>query len=373
MEPGFFGGRPGRPGYGLAFADPGAFGFAGGDGGPADGVASPFASPFAGGPASPFASEPASPLAELACHSCGGELARGAGGAGLTCAGCALIFDTEEEDAPPPRFGPARLRLVGPGSSTLTLNLYLSGSEGGAEAREAQTASELAELSASWVARGGGRAGISGDICREAAKIFSKVQRVEVKRSMARRNIMAACIFIAGLNANRAIPKPALAGMLRLPSKGIATGMNYLLAFEKTQAVPVGVNTDPSEAEIRTLFVGLGLEGPKYDGLRAAVGDIVRTAVEKHIGVHSVLRSKVAGATFAVLQRCRDPALVARPPTFAEFCRRPGAEEGAATRKNTVENFTDELAAYHSHFEAAYRRAGLDPAPPAPRARGRAR
>jgi hypothetical protein len=85
----------------------------------------------------------------------------------------------------------------------------------------------------------------------------------------------------------------------------------------------------------------------------------VQTAIAKRIGASSILRSKVAGAAFSVLRRCKDKSLILRAPTLGEFCT------SYKIRKNTIGNMLSQLDSYHSHFQAIYEAAGLDASPAA--------
>jgi hypothetical protein len=256
---------------------------------------------------------------------------------------------------------------VGAGSSHLQLNLYKSCSGSTAEATKEVTFQELDRACSKF--RGRGEPAPCRDACLAAAELYYNVQLCDVKRSNEKWSILGACLWLACIERKVSFPHAKIAEMVGLSVKGLANGLKQLSSYASDRLVPVDVNVDPTDAEICTLFGRLGLAAPKYDGLRLAVADVVRTAVASHIGISSLLRTKVAGATFAVLQRCRDPSLLLRPPTAAEFCQDRGPEgspaQGATTRKNTIDAFTAQLAEYHSYFAPCYLRAGLDAAPPA--------
>ena len=407
-SPGPFGG-PGPfpfPAFG-ALGFPGAFGFPGAAPAPAAGPADPYGilrpdsseaaeagagapdapdAPDAsdasdasegegpGGPGGPGGARPGGP-GDLCRRACGGRLSRGAGGGSLACEGCGLVEDAggseDDEPAHAPRALP-RLRLVGVNSAQLQPDLYRSGAGNSSSDLQAGVVQELQRLCADI------QEPVRIGIFHRAAALYSAIQAVEVRRAKCRRNILAACLNLASLQAGVAPDRQSIRKAFELDAGGLSSGESELRSFRADGVFPEEVDVDSCVPKINTLFARLGL-GAGYEGLRAAVADVVRTAVEGNVGTHSVLQSKVDAATFVVLRRCLDPRLVARPPTFAEFCRLPakkraagplGLEEarprsgGAQTRPNTIEAFVGVLADYHeSFFAPCFARAGLSTAP----------
>ena len=297
------------------------------------------------------------------CAQCGAQLRRGLNDLEYICSGCGLIVEgdtAEPEEDGAPRAAPnaARLRIVGPNSNQLQPDLYRSSMGSTAASQKKQIYEEYCAFRALYI-EAGGRA-IPLDACSLASDYYNEVQRLYVKRSLNKKEIMAAFLYNACITIGFSPSKAEVAAFMQLPNKGIARGENFvrsLVADGKMDVnVNVNVNVDPCRPEIRTLFAFLGFEDPAYDHLRAAVYDVVQAAIANNIGTSSVLRSKVAGATFAVLHRCTDRGLIARPIGLQEFCLN-------RIRKNTVERFTRELESYHSYFAPCYTRAGLNSAP----------
>ena len=299
-------------------------------------------------------------LSDSDCAQCGAQMCRGMNNLEYVCGGCGLVVegDTAEpegDEAPRPALNTARLRIVGPNSNQLQPDLYRSSMGNTAVSQKKQIFEEYCIYRALHI-EVGGRA-FPLDACTRASDIYNDVQRQYVKRSQNKKSIMAACLHLACLKINFSPSKTEIAAFMQLQNKGIARGANFVRKLVADGKMDVDVNADPCLPEITTLFAHLGLEGDAYGGLRAAVFDVVQVAIANNIGTSSILRSKVAGATFAVLRRCTSRELVPKALGLQEFCQ-------DRIRKNTVERFTRQLDEYHSYFEPCYGRAGLDAAPP---------
>jgi hypothetical protein len=293
-----------------------------------------------------------------ACRQCGGGFCRAPRDLSLVCAGCGLVEAGDptlpDDETPQPSRDPARVRIVGAGSAPLQPDLHRSGQGPSAEAQQRQIFEEYLAYMQMFVEAGGRSFRL--DALRRAAGYYNVVQRQCVKRSQNKKSIMASCLWLACLDVGIAPAKADIATMMQLQNRGIARGTNFLRALKADGKMDVDIDADPCRPEVVSLFAHLGLDGAPFAGLREAAFEVVQAALEHHVGTSSVLRSKVAGAAFEVLGRCRDRALLPRPPGAAEFCQ-------GWIRKNTLDRFQRELWAHHSLFAAIYARAGLDAAP----------
>lgn len=304
-------------------------------------------------------SAPPADLSYDVCAQCGGQMRRGTNNLEYLCDECGLVVEgdtaePEEDEAPRPAPNAARLRIVGPNSNQLQPDLYRSGSGNTAAAQKKQILEEYKVYRQLYV-EAGGRA-FPLNALETAAEFYNAVQKQYVKRSQNKKSIMAACLWRACLQIGYAPSKAEVAAFMQLPNKGIARGDNFVRGLVADGKMDLEINADPSRPEITTLFALLSFDGDQYAGLREAVYDVVQTAIKNNIGTNSILRSKVAGATYIVLRRCKDRELIPKPLSMQEFCAK-------RIRKNTVERFTRELDDYHSYFEECYRKAGLDTAP----------
>lgn len=290
------------------------------------------------------------------CLECGGLMRRGADNLEHVCDGCGLVVsgdsaEPDGDDAPRAAPNAARLRIVGPNSSSLQPDLYRSGAGTTPASQQRQIFEELKAYRGLHI-EAGGRA-FPLNACEKAAEYYGDVQRECVKRSQNKKAILACCLWRACLQIDFAPTKAEIAMFMQLPSQGIARGENFVRSLIADGKMgDLEANVDPCRPEITTLFAHLGYEQPQFADLREAVYRIVQQAIVSNIGTGSTLRSKVAGAGFVVLSRC-PPGRLGRPPmTAQEFC-------GGRIRKNTVDKFTKQLAAYHSHFEPIYSEFGL--------------
>ncbi len=290
---------------------------------------------------------------------CGGRLLRSASAPKHVCDSCGLVIEAdaaELDDGPRAELAAARLTIVGPGSGQLQPDLYRSSTANTAQTQRKQIFEEFSLYRQMFI-EAGGRA-FPLDACARASDHYNNVQRVCVKRSQNKKTIMAACFYQACLELRFAPSKAEIAAFMQLQSRGIARGANFIRSFAADGNMEgVDVNIDPCHPEIVTLFAALGFEGPRYARLGDAVFDVVQVAIKEHIGASSILRSKVAGAAFVVLRRCKDRELIPKPPSLQDFCQQ------YHIRKNTISSMVGQIDDYHSYFEPVYKKAGLDSAP----------
>lgn len=298
-------------------------------------------------------------VGDEACALCwSGLLRRGTSGIDYVCDGCGLVVEgdpTEPDDDEAPRAAPnvARLRIVGAGSSQLQPDLYRSGPGNTAAVQRKQIYEEYCAYRAMHIERG--RRAFPLDACSRAADMYNDgVQRTCVKRSQNKKSIMAACLYRACIKIGFSPQKSEIAEFMQLQSKGIARGDNVVRSLIADGKMADDSDEDDCRPAIRTLFAQLGLESEKFNDLRAAVYEIVQTAIAANIGVSSLLHSKVAAATFVALSRSQGSPT---RQSLQDFCQR------ASIRKNTVERMLKQIESYHSHFVDCYTRTNLDARP----------
>lgn len=293
--------------------------------------------------------------ASAACEACGGAMLAGSEGGGegggRLCEDCGRV-EAADDDGGRPAGACPQIRAVGPGCAAFQGDLYRCSPD---ESPEVQTANMLEEFLAHRArhAELTGRPPVVGvDACRAAAALYNKVQRVFVKRNLAKLHLMAAALSFAALTLGTAVRDSDIAAMLALPQSGIARGVNAFRALVAAGDVEgVELPSDSCRPEVNAIFASLGVPPGERDDLRALVFELVQTAIRHHVGVHSVMRSKVAGAAFAVLSRA-PLAPGGKGLSYADFTR-------AGVRRNTIDNFARDLEAHRSIFAPVYARAGF--------------
>ncbi len=287
------------------------------------------------------------------CYQCNGKLTYSIDGLETICSECGIVKEYIDITTDSPKNNVARLRIVGRNSSILQSDLYRSNSADAGEMQKKQIADEYKSYRDKHI-ESGGRA-FPLDACKIATEHYSLIQKNYVKRSQNKKAIMASCLWRACLQVNFAPSRNEVASLMQLNSKGIAKGDNFVRSLVSNHQVDIDLNVDICKPEINTLFITLFKDveenDKKYEQLRNAVYKIIQIAMQNNIGTNSILRSKVSGATYVVLNRCKDKELLSNlkePLQLSNFCQK-------RIRKNTCDRFIKELADYHSYFEQCYK------------------
>jgi hypothetical protein len=289
---------------------------------------------------------------------CGGAMRRGAANLTYECGTCGWVEegDTTAPDADESGGGvpsaPPPLRRVGADAPRYQGDLYRTGGGATSESQQQHVYEEYLAYRERYI-EAGGRA-FPQDALNKAAGYYHVLQsRHIVKRNQAKRQIMASCLWGACIEIGFAPTKIECARFMQLETDGIAKGDNFLRHMDADEKMTIEIDPDPTNAEIATLFLFLSYDGPAHAPLRRAVKAVVDVASAKKVCTNSKLRSKVYGATLAVLERCTDRALLAKPPTIQDIC-------GGRIRVNTVNKVKKDLDDYfEAFFKPIYAAAGL--------------
>lgn len=286
------------------------------------------------------------------CNHCGGQMRCGMNTVEYICNDCGAITEGDEynDDAPRKEAPNIQLRIVGPGSNQLQPDLYSSGTGSIAANRGKQIFEEFLAYRQKYIEYCG-KASITIDACKKASEYYVSIPNV--KRSHCKKEIMGACLYNACFHIGFAPTKADIATMMQLQNKGIARGDNFVRSLIADGKMEIDTTDDHKTVEISTLFANLSLDGDKYKILYDAVDEIVQIAEKNLIGHSSLLRSKVFAATYEVMRRCNDKALIDKAPTLQEFC------DKWHIRRNTIERFIKELYDFHSYFENCYKKYNL--------------
>jgi len=261
-----------------------------------------------------------------------------------------------------------RLRIVGANSGWYQRDLDRTSAT--ADSRETQRRTIMQELlayNAAYCEKH--RSSFPVNVLAAVAEAYGQVQQVCVKRSHMKQAILAALLMHMCVRHNFVRSNAEVARFMQLSKQGTARGDDFLRALRADGKIDVDVNADRLTPHTVAIFAMLGLAEAHADDLapvaagllrrshacddatahlQRAVCAVVRTALDKNIGTHSVLRSKTAAAAHEVLRRAG-----ARTTLDAVV-------ERCGIRKNTIVRFTGELLAFHSHFVPVYQEYRLD-------------
>lgn len=239
-----------------------------------------------------------------------------------------------------------RLRVVGAESGWYQPDLDRGNPGESADAQKKSTFEELKHFNTDLVRRGGNAFPL--DVLQVVAENYNTIQKVAVKRSEAKKFILAALVFNACIHKGFTCRREDAAELLQLRSRGIARGNDYLRKIDEDLGLEIDMNCDRLVPHITTTFARLELEEASKNPLTQVVQDIIGVAEKSHIGFRSELGSKVVAVTYEVLRRAGTPIGLDEVATKCKI------------RKHTIRHFLDELADYHSHFEEVYERHNLD-------------
>lgn len=311
------------------------------------------------------------PAENILLCSCGNSLIKDT--SNYMCKNCGFVkdyefADSEYENMSKDQSSVGRIRVVGQSCNYFQSDLYRSSNLSTSETQKAQISEEFLVHRLRYNEKNKNKKNkinFSIKDCMNAAIFYNIFQCEYVKRNQNKKSIMAVCLYLVCIQNNFVPPKSAVAEFMNLNTKGIAKGENFVRSFiaDGKISIDVDINSDTCRPEIETIFMQLGYSllndqgeviEDKYKNLKNIIELIVKTAEDEKIGNKSYKKSKVAGATFAVLKRCKDKTLIPKVPSIHELC------DQKIIRKNTIESFLKELYRYHSTFEPIYIQYDLD-------------
>lgn len=283
---------------------------------------------------------------------------RAEGSSVFVCPDCGRMEDCPEPQAKTSAIQP-RLRVVGPDCHRFQRDLDRGSPAEQKNAQIREIFETLVGYERLHIERG--RTGISHDVLLLAATYFQEIREICTKRSNAKQEILTILIFVYSLEKGYRREISEIAEFMCLKSGGAAKGENFVRSVAREIGISIDLDRDRADPTIDTIFIQLRLAVPegeedpetteKYKQLKRAVRDVVDVARNNLIGEESMVRSKVAGATFEVLRRA------GRKIEMKEIA------EKTATRVTTITKFTDVLRDYHRFFKGVYRFHGLVSSP----------
>jgi hypothetical protein len=253
-----------------------------------------------------------------------------------------------------------RLRIVGANAGWFQPDLDRTSPSKYTETQKKTTYAELCRMNQEYGDRGGNKFPVN--VLQATAELYNTVQQAGVMRSKKRRVILSALLYHTCINQGFMRMRRETAEFMKLHGHGIAQGDDHLRGVAEDYDLKLDMNRSQQSPCITTTLSQLDLDGETFAPLRAAIDDIVGVAVKRHVGIQSILRSKVIATTYEVLLRARglmttDAWAPARAVTLSDVTNK------CHIRTHTITRFRTELALYHDDiFQEVYLRHGLDTA-----------
>jgi hypothetical protein len=282
---------------------------------------------------------------ERAVCSCGAEILRV--DYDLVCSDCGSVQEgryNPNEDLPEEAPKQSHFRIAGSNAYIYQSNLYKSSESNYSETQKIHNERTYRARLNDYIKKGL-RPPFPINVCRKGMELYHQVQQHCIKRSENRNIIIAACMFLAGVEMGSVPPVQDVAKFMDLTRQGISTGMHFLMQLKREGKISFDPHQGITRAKIQTLFAELGIEPARAPQLQLAIMDVVDTMKVNNIGASLHIDTKVIGATFCVLQRAKE---LDTRPGISEFCAK------CKTRKNTVMSIIDKLNDHHSYFEQVY-------------------
>ena len=187
------------------------------------------------------------------------------------------------------------------------------------------------------------------NVLHDVAVLYSDIQQKVVKRSTAKRKILAALLDRTYVTSEKSVKLTSdITAFAQLHGQGIAKGDDFVRSMHEQGILDIDINENRLLPHIHTIFNQLELHGEKYTKLQEAVKEIVERAIKKRIGNESVLRSKAVAATFNVLKRAETKITL---NDIKSKCK---------IRVYTIKRFLDELTRKHKSFIKIYEKYKLN-------------
>lgn len=182
-------------------------------------------------------------------------------------------------------------------------------------------------------------------ILQIAADYYHQLQKKYVKRNNQKRYIMAACLSHAFLSVDIAMTDSFIADFMQLPKKGFSNGQDFLTVAADEGVINFLKESDTYMAHINFAFMRLGLidlenidqsfKQKYFRQLRHVVKCVVKVADAHKIGLRSMIKTRILGATCEVLKRV---SVKVCPKITIQFI-----SDRCGTKKNTLTNYTKTL------------------------------
>lgn len=273
------------------------------------------------------------------------------------CPECHKVVDIDDDslcsNVPTSKYKDAlrgRMQVMGVNSSKYQPDLDKNAASKSIEYQIRLIENELIKLNIEHERRG--YKPIPPNVLHNVAVLYSDIQQQVVKRSTAKRKILAALLYRTYISSENSVKLASdITAFAQLHGQGMARGDDFVRSMHEQGILDIDINEDRLSPHVRTIFNQLGLHGEEYDKYQQSVVEIVGRAIKKRIGNESVLRSKAAATTFNVLKRANVKITI------------DDVKNKCKIRVYTIKRFLDELTRKHKTFKKIYKKYGLNQEP----------
>lgn len=291
------------------------------------------------------------PTAQDQCRNCGGKLELQH--MQYICTKCHVIYEPNNNydvlpmsrsDDPVTGAPWGRFRLVGRDAHLYQSDLDRINSGSAAELQKRNIYRELVMFNNIYMSRKGRP--LPKNLFSGVADTYHvMITHSKVHRSNMKYKILAKILSHQAAAEGIIYKETNIADFMQLEKRGFARGDGYVRAVCEDNNLNIDMNYNTLEAHIQTSFnnMEIMLEGRLYVRQKRFIVSLVERSIQKHIGIGSVLRSKVIAATYEVLNKT-----VNHPPSLDIVAKK------CQIRKHTIKRFLLEIAAHKSHFLDIY-------------------
>jgi len=127
-------------------------------------------------------------------------------------------------------------------------------------------------------------------------------QKKFVRRGNIRDETLAGLIYFEGIREHLVRKKRDVAEFMKLHTCGFSRGEDILRSLHAEGKIDIPVDEEPIDGYIDRYMEALNLDKPSYVGF---VTDIVNLSEQRKVGMSSQLSSKIVGAIWILIQRCK--------------------------------------------------------------------
>lgn len=127
-------------------------------------------------------------------------------------------------------------------------------------------------------------------------------QKKFVRRGNIKDEVLAGLVYFEGIREKLVRKKRDIAMFMKLPTCGFSRGEDILRNLQAEDKIDIPVDEEPIEGYVDRYMDGLNLDNPDYTKF---IIELVQESENKKIGMNSQLSSKIVGAIWILIDRCK--------------------------------------------------------------------